>query len=58
MPWRASRVDRIFKQIDRKANKKKTKQSKQQTQPRVVGSRSTRPRPMGFSDEFWGFAEN
>ena len=58
LSWRASRVERIFKQLDRKADKNKTKQSKQQTLPRAIGPMSTRPRPIGFGDDFWGFAEN
>ena len=33
--WRAAKVDRFFKQLDHKASKVKSRQSKQQTLPRV-----------------------
>lgn len=56
--WRVSRVDRIFKQIDSKGDKRKSRQSKQQTLPRVVGSRSSRPRSLGFSSDFFGFIQD
>ena len=56
LPWRAGKVNRIFKQLDHKACKNKSKQSKQQTLPRAVGSISTRPKPVGFSNDFWAFA--
>ena len=55
LKWRAPKVDRFFKQIDKKATKIKSKQSKQQSLPRVVGSESTRSQPLGFSDDFYGF---
>lgn len=53
LPWRARRLDRIFQQLDRKACKNKTEQSKQQTLPRAraVGSRSTRTKPVGFGND-------
>lgn len=35
MHWRAAKVDRFFKQLDHKASKVKSRQSKQQTLPRV-----------------------
>ena len=37
LPWRSSRIDRFFKQLDKKACKSRTKQSKQQTLKRVIG---------------------
>ena len=55
LPWRAAKVDRFFTQLDHKAQKNKSKQSKQQTLPRVVGARSARPKPTGFSEDFFGF---
>lgn len=55
LPWRSAKVDRFFNQLDHKAQKNKSKQSKQQTLPRVVGERSTRPKPAGFSEDFFGF---
>ena len=53
--WRAPKVNRFFKQLDRKAGRVRSRQSKQQTLPRVAGRRSTRPKPIGFSDDFFGF---
>ena len=53
LPWRASRIDRFFKQLDKKAYKIKSKQSRQQTLPRVIGPVSTRPKPAGFSGDFF-----
>ena len=55
LPWRAPKVDRFFKILDNKATKYKTRQSKQQTLPRVVGRRSRRPKPLGFASDFFGF---
>ena len=55
LPWRSAKVDRFFNQLDHKAQKNKSKQSKQQTLPRVVGEHSTRPKPAGFSEDFFGF---
>lgn len=55
LPWRAPKLDRFFKQLDHKGLKGKSKQSKQQTLPRVIGDRSTRPKPAGFADDFFGF---
>ena len=55
LPWRAPKVDRSFTQLHHKAQKNKSKQSKQQTLPRVVGVRSARPKPTGFSEDFFGF---
>ena len=52
LPWRSAKVDRFFNQLDHKAPKNK---SKQQTLPRVIGERSTRPKPAGFSEDFFGF---
>ena len=56
-PWRASRVDRMFKQLDSKGEKRKSKQSKQQTLPRVVGCRSSQPQPIGFPPDFFSFLQ-
>ena len=43
---------RQSKQLDHKAGKVQSRQSKQRTPPHVAGSRSTRPKPIGFSDGF------
>ena len=53
LPWRAGRIDRFFSQLDKKACKNKSKQSKQQTLQRVIGSVSHRPKPTGFPSEFF-----
>lgn len=55
LEWRSSKVDRFFNRLDRKMTKNKTKQSKQQTLPRVTGEKSLRPKPSGFADDFFGF---
>lgn len=56
-PWRANRLNRIFKQLDRKAGRKKSKQSRRETLPRVIGPESSRLKPAaGFADDFFGFA--
>ena len=55
LPWRAPKVDRFFKTLDHKASKSCSRQSRQQTLPRVVGCRSNRPKPTGFTDDFFGF---
>jgi len=52
--WRAAKVDCFFKQLDHKASKLKSRQSKQQTLPRVAGSWSTRPKPVNFDKDFFG----
>ena len=55
--WRATHLHRILKQLDRRTEKRKSKQSRQQTLPRVVGSVTTRRRPTGFADDFFGFQQ-
>lgn len=54
--WRATKVDRFFRRLDQRNDKEKTKQSKQQTLPRVVGSQSCRAKPSSLADNFFGFA--
>ena len=58
LPWRARRIDRFFKQLDQKACKNRSRQSRQQTLPRVIGSASTRSKPAGFPSDFFAFAKN
>ncbi len=55
LKWRAPNVNSFFNQIDRKIKKNKSKQGNHQTLPRVVGPSSTRSKPLGFSDDFYGF---
>ena len=37
LPWRAKKLGRIFKQLDKKAARNKSKHSRQQTLPRILG---------------------
>ena len=53
--WRSKKLGRILKQLDRKSERKKSKQSRQQTLLRIVGQSSSRQRPACFSDDFFGF---
>ena len=46
LPWRSPRFTRILHQLDRKASRKKSKQSLQQTLPRVEGPSSSRRKPV------------
>lgn len=54
--WRSPKVDRFFRRLDQRNNRGKTKHSKQQTLPRIVGNQSSRPKPLSFPDDFFGFA--
>ena len=55
LPWRAPKVDRFFKALDHKILKNCSRQSKQQTLPRVRGQYSSRQKPIGFTEDFYGF---
>ena len=56
LKWRAPKVDRFFKQIDKKATKiKASNLSNNLYLELVVGSESTRSQPLGFSNDFYGF---
>ena len=46
LPWRSPRFTRILHHLDRKAARKKSKQSLQQTLPRVEGPPSSRRKPV------------
>ena len=57
LPWRAPKVSRFFKRLDKRAEKAKSKQSKQQTLPRFETEEpSDRPKPLEYSDDFFGFS--
>ena len=57
LPWRSAHVSKFFKQIDQKANKKKTKKGRQQTIPRIQGGISNRTKPITeFGNSHWAFA--
>ena len=55
LTWRAPKLNRFFKSLDHKAEKKRTRQGKQQTLPRLIGAPSRRPKPIGFNEDFFGF---
>lgn len=59
LPWRGGKVNRFFRKLDDRAKtkQKQSKQATQQTLPRVTGELSTRPKPVGFPDDFWAFTE-
>ena len=42
LPWRVAKLGRIFKQLDKKTAKYKSKHSQQQTLPCIIGPCSTR----------------
>ena len=55
LPWRGGKANRLMKRLDNRAKSKMSKQSLQQTLPRVIGPNSDRPKPVSFQDDFWGF---
>ena len=57
LPWRCGRINRFFRRLDERAKRKQkpSRQATQQTLPRVIGEESSRPKPHGFPDDFWGF---
>ena len=55
LPWRSSRIGRIFKRLDHKIEKRK---SKQQTVPHVIGNRYLRQRLVGFASDVFGFEQD
>lgn len=58
LPWRGAKAERFLHRLDAKASKNKSKQSKTQTLPRVIGSNSSRPKPIHMPEDFWGFTAN
>lgn len=52
LQWRGAKATRFLKRLDAKAVHKKSRQSIQQTLPRVVGENSTRPKP-ALPDDLW-----
>ena len=55
LTWRGAKVNRLIQRLDSRAKSNMSKQSLQQTRPRVIGPDSSRPKPVSFSDDFWGF---
>ena len=58
LPRRAANLGRIFKQLDKKLLKNKSKHSREQTLPHIFGLFSTRTKLDGFANYFFDFAEN
>ena len=58
LPWRSDHVTRFFQQLDRKADKTKSKRGKQQTLPRVPSVISSeRLKPVTtFGLQHWAYA--
>lgn len=56
LPWRSSKVNKLFSVLDSQIEKKKSKRALSQTYTRVVGNISDRPKPSDLPDSFWGFA--
>ena len=50
LPWRSTRVDAMFHDLDKHALSKKSPQSKHQMKRRDLGSESTRPQPQDTLD--------
>ena len=44
-----------MKSMDEKTKKKQSVRAKRQMLPRAPGGVSTRPKPLDFSPDFWGF---
>ena len=54
--WRSPKVTRFMKRLDKRGERAKSKQSKQQTLPRIEGAElSNRPKPLEYDDDFFGF---
>ena len=56
LPWRSSKVNKLFSVLDSQIEKRKSKRALSQTYTRVVGNVSDRPKPSDLPDSFWGFA--
>ncbi len=58
LPWRSAQVSKVFKALDEKAEKCKSKRAKMQTLERFAGSVSQRLKPTPeFGSTFWGFSQ-
>ena len=51
LPWRSSKCDEIFEQLDQKLRSIKSARSKRQTLKRKIGEISRRPRPTGVKED-------
>lgn len=50
LPWRSSYVNAMFTKIDAYCNHKKSSQARRQMKGRVVGSPSSRPKPVDYPE--------
>ena len=55
LPWRSGKANRLSCRLDNMTTSKLSKQSVQQTLPRVIGETSARPKPLDIPEDFWGF---
>jgi hypothetical protein len=55
LPWRSSKVNKLFSVLDSHIEKGKSKRALSQTYTRVVGDVSDCPKPPDFPADFWGF---
>ena len=55
LSWRSGKANRLLRRLDNRTKSKLSKQSIQQTLPRVIGEASTRPKPLDIPEDFWGF---
>ena len=56
LPWRSSKVNKLFSVLDSQIVKGKSKCALSQTYTRVTGDISDRPKPSDLPASFWGFA--
>ena len=54
LPWRISKVNKLFSVFDSQIEKKKSKRALSQTYARFEGNVSERPKPSDLSVSFWG----
>ena len=56
LKWRSPCVSKLFKQLDHKIDKMKSKRGKQQTLPHCPGNVSSRTKPITeYMPNHWGF---
>ena len=56
LPWRSSKVNKLFSVLDSQIEKGKSKRALSQTYTWVVGDVSVCPKPSDLPGSFWGFA--
>ena len=58
LPWRSSKVNKLFSVLDSQIEKGKSKRALSQTYTRIVGDVSDRPKPSDLPAGFWGFTQD